>query len=250
MSGPIAHRDARKTLLRGTAVGAVVVALFVGALEAVWPIGPTADFLLGVLAAFGLFVLVVHRAVDRTGDEGGVEGLTLATGVTILRAGAVATLAGFLVTAPTRPGLEAWLPAALFAVAAGLDAVDGRLARLRGSVTELGARLDVEVDSLAVLVGSALAVAGGNAPPIFLSVGLARYVFVAGLRWRKRRGKAVCDLPPSRVRPLLGAAAMVATWIALLPAVGPGPSRLVTTAVMVPFLLNFARDYLAVAGRL
>lgn len=249
MSEPAVPWAARGTLARGAANSGAAAALIVAGIGAVRPAGPTAGFLIGVAAAFGCYLLVLRRSVRRAGREAGAEELTLATRVTILRAGAAAALAGFLLSEPTRPGLEAWLPAALFAVATGLDAVDGPLARLRGSVTELGARLDIGTDALAMLVGSALAVAGGSAPLAFLSVGLARYAFLAGLGWRERRGKPVGDLPASRLRPLLGAAAMAATWIALLPVVGQEVSRLVTTGVMVPFLLNFLRDYLAVTGR-
>lgn len=250
MSEPAVSPGARRTLAWGAAGGAAVVALAVAGIGTVWPAGPTAGYLAGVAAVFGLYLVVLRQSIHGAGREAGAEGLTLATRVTILRAGAAAVLAGFLLSEPTRPGIEAWLPAALFAVAAGLDAIDGRIARLRGSVTELGGRLDVEIDALAMLVGTALAVAAGSAPVAYLSVGLARYAFVAGLGWRERRGKPVDALPESRLRPVLGAAAMIATWIALLPAVGQEASKLVTTVVMIPFLLNFGRDYLVVTGRI
>lgn len=210
---------------------------------------PTAAFAFGVATTLSIELVVVWRALEATRSDAGWPRITLATVVTIGRGSVLAVLAGFLfVEVPAGP--TAWLPGALFATAAVLDGVDGRLARATDSVSELGRRLDTEMDALTVLVGAALVVSNGLAPVAFLALGLARYAFVAGTHLRRRRGLAVSSLESSRRRRVIGATAMVAIWLALSPIPGRNLSRLVATVVLVPFLLSFARDWLAVTGRL
>lgn len=229
---------------RATFACAIAAATALLALEATWPGGPTTAFLAVVAVVVALESAVFVRTTDRTNPQP----LTLATWVTLSRGGAVAVLAGFVLV-PSPPAAAAWVPATLFALAAGLDAVDGFVARSTDSTTALGARLDVAMDGLVVLVGSLVAVAGGAAPLAFLAVGAARYLFVLGTWWRERRGRPVLELPPNWFRRPLGALAMVAVWIALLPIPGPTVSYTVATVVMVPFLVNFYWDWLAVTGR-
>ncbi|AGB37445.1 CDP-alcohol phosphatidyltransferase family protein [Natronococcus occultus] len=236
----------RRTLPRwGLATTGCVAtaALAVLTLEAVWPEGPSSGFLAVVAGVLVLEATLLFRTIDRTRSAP----LTSATWVTLVRGGTIAVLAGFLL-APTPTGPIAWAPAILFALGAGLDAIDGLLARATDSTTELGARLDVETDGLAVLVGAVVAVAADAVPTAFLAVGAARYLFVLGTWWRRRRGRPVLELPPSRVRRPLGALAMAAVWIALAPVPGRTISYAVGAAVMVPFLANFCRDWLAVCG--
>lgn len=226
----------------------VVVAALVGAAVAV-PATLTAGFVAAigsVLLVQSVLVLRTIRFVSRSAEE--TQPITLATWVTIARGAAVALLAGFAVTSPD--GAAGWLPAALFLLAAGLDAIDGVMARLTDSVTALGAKLDVEMDGMAVLVGTVVAITDGALPAVFVLVGTARYLFVAGTWLRRRRNRDVGALPPNPVRRPLGALAMIAIWLALLPVPGAALSRPIATAVMVPFLANFCWDWLAVTGRL
>ncbi|WP_293032639.1 CDP-alcohol phosphatidyltransferase family protein [Natronococcus sp.] len=222
-------------------VTTALLALFV--LEVIWPDGPTIGFLAVVAGVLGLESALLFRTIDRAS----FRPLTSATWVTLARGGAVAVLAGFLVV-PTPDGPATWVPAILFALAAGLDAIDGLLARATDSATELGARLDVEMDGLVVLVGSVVAVVADAVPLAFLAVGAARYLFVLGSWWRRRRGRPVLELPPSRVRRPLGALAMATAWLALAPIPGRPISYAVAAVVTVPFLTNFCRDWLAVCG--
>ena len=158
-------------------------------------------------------------------------------------------LMGFLVV-PKPDGAIAWAPGVLFALAAAVDAADGAIARRLDCESKRGERLDVEVDALTVFVGALLAVRYGVAPAVFVLVGLARYLFVAGIKYRRRRGSDVYELDPSDLRRALGGAAMVVIWLALLPVPGASLSRLLAWLVLVPFLLNFTRDWLVVSGRL
>ncbi|WP_281194688.1 CDP-alcohol phosphatidyltransferase family protein [Halorubrum sp. F4] len=208
---------------------------------------------LGGVALGGAVALAAIRvAAGRARESGGREPVTAATAVTILRASALALLGAYLVVDPTATaaGGNGWLAGALFAVAAGGDAVDGAVARATDAVTELGAELDVEVDGATVLVGAAVAVVAGAAPVVFLAVGLARPAFAYGLRRRRRRGLPTHDLRPSRLRRPIGAATMLATWLALSPVPGEGASRLFAAAVTVPVVASFVRDWLVASGRL
>ena len=235
VDGSPGRRRSAATLWLGLLVG-VAVALLALDLRAV----PSGRFLAGVAGGLAVVAAVATRSIAPDSR------LTLATTLTLARGAALAVLTGFLLVgaAPVE-----WLPAALFAVAAGLDAVDGAVARATDTVTDLGARLDTEMDGLTVLLGSLLVVSKGLAPAVFLGVGLARYGFVAGIRLRQRRGLPVFDLPPSRLRRLLGGLAMSTIWIALLPVTDATLSRPLSLVVLVPFLGNFGRDWLAVSGR-
>ncbi|MHC3438416.1 CDP-alcohol phosphatidyltransferase family protein [Natrialbaceae archaeon A-gly3] len=203
----------------------------------------TGGFLAGVVAVLALEAVVFGRVVVRTHRQDGPQRLTLATGVTLVRAALLAVLAGFLLTSIET---ARWLAGGLFATAVVLDAVDGPLARARGSVTELGDGLDTEVDGLTVLLGAVLVVSVGVAPIAFLLVGVTRPAFAVGCWWRRRNGRPVAPLPSSRLRRPLGGAVMVVIWLALVPVPGTTVSRVLTAAVAVPFLWNFGRDWLAV----
>ncbi|MFC5133273.1 CDP-alcohol phosphatidyltransferase family protein [Halorubrum glutamatedens] len=207
---------------------------------------------LGGVALGGAVALAAIRvAAGRARESDGGEPVTAATAVTILRASALALLGAYLVVDPTATaGGNGGLAGGLFALYAGGDATDGAVARATDAVTELGAELDVEVDGATVLVGAAVAVVAGAAPVAFLAVGLARPVFAYGLRRRRRRGLPTHELRPSRLRRPIGAATMLATWLALSPVPGAGASRLFTAAVTVPVVASFVRDWLVASGRL
>ncbi|ADD07065.1 CDP-alcohol 1-archaetidyltransferase [Natrialba magadii ATCC 43099] len=223
-------------------------------------------FLAGAFLVFSLTSTIIYYVVDRHAAVTAPP-FTSATWVTVARGAAVAGLGGFAGLAAaatggfefpasaTVTGADAsaslrWAPAVLFAVAALLDAVDGWLARRTDSVTDLGARLDLEMDGLVVLVGTTVGVLTGVLPLVFLAVAVARYVFVASLWWRDRRGLPTAELSPSLRRRVLGALAMVAIFVALVPLVDPALSRPFALLVAVPFLANFARDWLVASGRL
>ncbi len=115
---------------------------------------------------------LLARAMERHGRTGlgPADRVTLARGV--LACGVAA------ITADTFGGPAA--PAVLVAlstVALALDGIDGRIARRTGTTSAFGARFDFEVDAFLILVLS-VCVAGAWGWWV-LSLGLARYVFVA-----------------------------------------------------------------------
>jgi len=170
----------------------------------------------------------------------------LGTVLTLARGLAGGLLAGFILAGPPPPAL-AWLPAILYTLAGLADGLDGYLARRRRQQTRLGAILDIEFDALGVLVVAALAVRWGRWPPLLLIVGLARYLFLAGLALRRRRGRPICDLPPSAIRRVLAGLQMGVLSVTLWP-ITPAPlATLVGICFTVPFLVVFIRDGLLAA---
>ncbi|MCL9812149.1 CDP-alcohol phosphatidyltransferase family protein [Natranaeroarchaeum aerophilus] len=233
------------------AAGVIAVLTLIGGsgIALAWESGPTHPYLLGAITGFAAVSATTWRTFQLARTEVGPERITIATWVTVARGGALALLVGFLVV-PQPDGVIAWMPGVLFALAAAVDAIDGAVARWLDCESKRGERLDVEVDALTIIVGAVLAVQYGVAPVIFIAVGVARYAFVGGIRYRRYRGRDVHELDPSNLRRALGGAAMLVIWLALMPIPAPPLSRLLAWLLLVPFLLNFTRDWLVVSGRL
>lgn len=209
----------------------------------------TARFVAGAAVGLTAVSAVIRRCLEAARREAGPEPISGATWITLARGAATVVLAGFLFAAPTG-GWTLWVPAALFGLAAGFDAVDGAVARATDTVSTVGGRLDVEIDSITVLVGALLAVGFGGATVAFLLVGVARYAFVAGIAARRRRDRPVYGMDPSDRRRAVGAATMIATWLVLLPVPGRSVSWALSVVVLIPFVASFGRDWLVVSGRL
>ena len=238
-------------------------ALGAGSIAVAWQPARTVEFAGWVVVALAVVLLVTGVALQRTTQRTGADPLTFASWITLTRGAALAMFVGVLAVGTAESGstagtvsvpgadagLIAWMPALLFAAAGLLDAVDGAVARKMGTVTDLGARLDVELDGLTTLIGSVVVVSMGAASVAFLAVGAARYLYVGSLWRRRRRGRPVRDLPPSRVRGPLSGFVLFSIWFALVPITTAGQSILLTTVVAVPFLCNFLWDWLVVTTR-
>ncbi len=207
---------------------------------------------------WGLLALLVQAEVlrvlrrsfplhHRHGDDRLLPSLGMGTALTLVRGGAVGLLAGFLLT-PWPAGLLAWLPAALFTLAAITDVLDGYVARVTRYDTPLGEALDMEIDGLGMLIVVGVAIHFGQLPIWFVIIGLARYAFVLGITARQWLGKPVHDLTPSRTRRLLASQVMAFMSVALWP-IAPRPLLVVAGVVLgIPFLAGFLRDWLVVSG--
>ncbi|MCL1906259.1 MAG: CDP-diacylglycerol--glycerol-3-phosphate 3-phosphatidyltransferase [Clostridiales bacterium] len=79
------------------------------------------------------------------------------------------------------PGHDIW-SALIFAVAAGSDALDGRLARRRGQVTTLGKFLDPLADKLLICSAYIALLALSRLPAWMVIVIVCRELFVSGVR--------------------------------------------------------------------
>jgi phosphatidylglycerophosphate synthase len=152
------------------------------------------------LGLLGLLVLLVALAATvGLGARGWVAGASVGTVGTVALAGALVRRRAYRMgpadaVTLTRAVLVGGLAAlsadglaggsgsvdtlvTLAATALVLDAVDGAVARASGTASELGARFDMEVDALLILVLSANV--AGTVGWWVLAMGAVRYVFVA-----------------------------------------------------------------------
>ena len=192
--------------------------------------------------------------VDYTLETGPIPGIVwrrslgLANALTLLRGGLYAVVAGFVVV-PIDTAL-AWVPAACYGAGVILDKLDGAVARTVGEQTELGTRLDMAFDTFGFVVAPLVAVLWGLLPVWYLSISVARYVFLGGIYWRRLRGRPVFETPNSNLGKYLAGVQMTFITVALIPGV---PTSLVWTVapfVLAPSLAVFGRDFLFVSGRL
>ncbi|WP_254543202.1 CDP-alcohol phosphatidyltransferase family protein [Halomarina pelagica] len=235
------------------AVAAGVVALVGGASALALARSPGVGlwWTVGAGATLGAEAALLRRALgdNRTSAEGPLlPTLGPANALTLVRGLAVAGVAGFLLLPPPS-GALAWTPGLLYGTAVLLDQLDGRVARGPGRTTLLGARLDVAFDAIGLLVAPVLAVRYGQLPVWYLAVSAARYVFLAGLFLRRRRGRPIAPLPERPIRRVLAGVQMAVVSLALLPVLGPPTTTVLATAAMLPFLAQFARDWSAVTSR-
>ncbi|MVZ99952.1 CDP-alcohol phosphatidyltransferase family protein [Actinomadura sp. LD22] len=171
----------------------------------------------------------------------GRRALRPADHVTLVRVVLVGCVAA-LVAGRLVDGGPAGALVALAAAALVLDGVDGQVARRTGTTSALGARFDMEVDALLILVLSVqvAAVAG----LWVLAIGTMRYAFVAAswaLPWLR------APLPPSFARK---AVAVVQGVVLTAAASGAVPYAAVFTAAALALLAwSFGRDVLALAAR-
>lgn len=196
-------------ILPGLTMVAVVTALFGWTLQ--MQAGWSAAHVLSGLLAYGVLAVIVGAAaVWHLGEMP----FGLANQVTLLRSGLVCLIAGGLVAS----GGMTWSLALVGALALALDGVDGLIARRRGLSSRFGARFDLEVDALLLLILAVLVWQTGKVGAWILAIGLLRYVFVlGGLLWRRLRE----PLPPSHRRKAICVLQGVALLACLLPPMPP-----------------------------
>jgi phosphatidylglycerophosphate synthase len=169
-------RTVRSASLLGLAAQTAVLAALLAA-GGLGTVGVLAGLAFGALAV-GLLVRGLRRA--------GAAGPGPADRVTLVRA----VLVGVVVALVAESYLRAVPPAAVAGVAGLallLDAVDGRVARRTGTVSAVGARFDVEVDS-ALALALSLFVARSLGPWVVL-LGALPYLLTAAralLPWLRR----------------------------------------------------------------
>lgn len=169
--------------------------------------------------------------------------------LTLLRGLAISMVAGFLFS-PWPAGGLAWLPMLLYTAADFADYFDGYFARITNHVTGLGEQLDMEYDGLGMLVVTLLAVWYGQLPAWYLLLGLARYLFVFGLWWRRKQGLPIRQLPPSVHRRMFAGFQMGFMSSVLWPIMPPEFATIAGTTFAIPTTLGFLRDWLVATGQL
>ena len=160
----------------------------------------------------------------------------LVTGGRLVLVGFVA----WLVSQPVAPEV-AWTAVVVSTIAALLDIADGWVARRTGTATAFGARFDMEVDAVLIMVLAGLAWAWGKAGAWVLLSGLLRYGFVASgwlLPWLRN------PLPPSLRRKTICVVQIVALIVVLGPIVTPPLSTLIAAAGLMVLGYSFVVDTL------
>lgn len=167
--------------------------------------------------------------------------------LTIMRGIILALLIGFL-SLPWPQGWLAWIPGLLYTIVAIADLFDGYLARNFDHQTRLGEKLDLTLDGLGILVASVLLVQYGQVAAWYLLVGLARYLFVAGIWLREKLGLTVYELSSNSTRRPFAGAQMGFAVVVLYPLFSPPGTTFAAALFAVPFLVGFMIDWLQVSG--
>lgn len=165
-------------------------------------------------------------------------GLGAANRVTLLRGALVAFVSGGLVV-PEMLALHAWLFAAVSLLALSLDGVDGWVARRTGSASEFGARFDMELDALFILVLCLCMMTLGKAGAWVVAIGAMRYAFVAAMPvWPWLRA----PLPESRRRKAVCVLQVAVLLVCLLPVLGAGLAAPLLALSLAALTWSFAVD--------
>ena len=151
------------------------------------------------------------------------EHFGFANTVTVVRLALTALLAALLLVPASNAAL--WVCIVTATTALLLDGLDGRLARRYAEQSQFGARFDMEVDALLILVLAMLAWHFGRAGIWVLTAGLLRYAFVAAAHvfpWLRAslpdstRRKTVCILQSTTLLVCMGPIIpmTIAPWVA------------------------------------
>ena len=254
MTLSIAHSPIPKKLKKEWLLASIFTILFISAtylfLTRFWE----ADYALrwlGLASIFGAWQLfVLWRSLPqnhREGEDKLLPNLGWGNAVSFARGIFIAALLGFLFS-PWEKGWLGWLPFTFYLLAALSDLLDGYLARINNQVTKLGTALDMNNDSWGVLIVTGLTFWYGQVPIWYLPVGLARYIFIAGLWMRKKLGKENLEMPPSFRRRIFAGVQMGFIVAMLAPPFSPPATTIVATLFMLPFLGGFLYDWFLVTG--
>jgi phosphatidylglycerophosphate synthase len=223
----------------GVVLAGAATVLAACALQNALALGNAVVWRAGVAAIGGGGVLLALVAQHLRSPAFGV-----ANGITLVR-GAMTLLLAALIGVDASDALG-WTVVAVAVVAVALDGVDGWFARGRGESSAFGARFDMEVDALLILVLAALVWQLDKAGVWIVAAGLLRYAFVLAsfpLPWMERA------LPPSRRRQTVCVLQIVALIGALAPGVPHAWSSAIALASLVLLAWSFAIDTFWLARR-
>lgn len=195
---------------------------------------------LGALLPYGVIAAIVLARVEATHPH---ARFGLPNQITLLRAVLNCVLIGLLAD-PARLAAEwtawlGWLFIGTALVSLSLDGVDGFVARRRGLGSRFGARFDIEIDALLLLLLAAAALATGKAGPWVLAIGGLYYAFqAAGLAWPWLRRA----LPPSWRRKTVFVIQAVALLVLTVPGIVPPASTAIAATALLALVCSFATD--------
>jgi phosphatidylglycerophosphate synthase len=143
-----------------------------------------------------------------------------------------------LIGEPRFPNVATSAAAATVVVSA-LDGVDGWLARRHQIASSFGARFDMEIDALLILVLAILVTEFEKAGPWVILSGLLRYIFVgAGKYWPQLRA----PLFASRRRQVVCVVQILALNLAIVPAIQPPLSGAMAAVALAALAWSFLVD--------
>ena len=163
--------------------------------------------------------------------------------ITLSRLAIACLLAGFTAEAMISPAkISANLAWVFFVSAVAsliLDGCDGYVARKQGLTSPFGARFDMEVDALQILILSIAAFVLVKAGWWILISGLMRYAFMGSAFFWPVLAK---ELPPSRRRKVVAAAQGGVVAAILAPIIVPPLSTIAAGVALALLLYSFAVD--------
>ena len=201
-------------------------------------LGLGAEFLVGAVGTYiAAGALIVRRAEALT-----KSGFGAANAATLARLTIACLLTGYVAVLFTGFAPSAAQSTSVFGIAVAallLDALDGWLARKTATVSAFGARFDMEVDALLILILSIAAWATGKAGVWVLMSGAARYLYVAAASVVPTLREPM--VPSQRRRAI---AAIQATILVALtsPLIAPPVSSALAAGALALLLYSFASD--------
>lgn len=221
---------------------------FYAYLQPIWPYSGRWLSLSGLVLVYGLWILWRHLPGNhRPGETELLPSIGPGNALSLLRGLCIGLIAGFLF-GPWPMGALAWVIVLLYTLADIADYFDGYLARRANHVTSLGSALDMEFDSLGTLVVILLAVSFGQLPWWYLTLGLARYLFVAGLWLRRRLDRPIFEMTPSAHRRIFAGFQMGFLSVVLWPILPRSMAVIAGTIFAAATGLGFLRDWLVASG--
>ena len=231
---PALVREARSVFARslGFAFAAIPVPVLGGAVG-------TVPALTGV-ALFAVLLLAVERGLAAHHPH---PRLGAANRITLVRAAMACLIAARAIEPAPLGAPERWLLAAIAGAALMLDGADGWAARRQGLASAFGARFDMEIDALAILVLAITVVKAHAVPYWVLAIGAMRYLYLAAalafpLLRRPLPLRSIADRRRKTIAVIQG----VGLTIALVPATTPGWAAYICAAALALLAYSFAAD--------
>jgi phosphatidylglycerophosphate synthase len=198
-------------------------------------------------AEVGLVVCLRHQWERHTGERAPTR-LDFPDYVTIFRGFVVSCVGGFIFV-PRPTALLAWAPGILYLTAIAGDSLDGYLARRFRGPTRFGEILDNEFDSIATFLGVSLGILYGSLPPWYFVIGLAHYLFLAGIRLYKAKGLPVSPLPENNWRRVVGGAHSFFIAAAISPIFSEATILSLSVLFMVLISASFISDWYSITRK-
>ncbi|GAU68953.1 putative phosphatidyltransferase [Streptomyces sp. NBRC 110611] len=214
------------------AIGVVAQFALLALLWAGVGLGPAGWLVGSAFAAvtWAVLVLTLRRTWSRP--------LGPANRVTLARAGLVCGVAALAASAVAhRRTLTVLSMVVLASVALVMDAVDGRVARRTGSASAVGARFDMEVDAVLILVLSGYVAVSEGA--WVLAIGAMRYAFVGAARllpWLR------VPLPVSYARKAVAALQGIILVVVSAGVLPPVAATALLAVALAALVWSFGRD--------